>query len=50
MEVKDKNKEMKRVLGLFSLIAYGMAAIIGGGIFVITGVQAKANAGSVGNF
>jgi amino acid transporter len=44
LEVKS-GKEMKRVLGLFELWAYGISAIIGGGIFVVTGIQAKTNAG-----
>ncbi|WIA30684.1 hypothetical protein OEZ86_000756 [Tetradesmus obliquus] len=45
LEVKSKDKEMKRVLGLFHLSAFGVSAIIGGGIFVVTGIQAKSNAG-----
>jgi APA family basic amino acid/polyamine antiporter len=45
LEVKQKDKEMKRVLGLFELAAFGISAIIGGGIFVVTGLQAKKNAG-----
>jgi APA family basic amino acid/polyamine antiporter len=45
LEVKTKDKEMKRVLGLFQLSAFGISAIIGGGIFVVTGIQAKNNAG-----
>jgi amino acid transporter len=44
LEVKT-GKEMRRVLGLFELMAYGISAIIGGGIFVVTGLQAKTNAG-----
>lgn len=47
LEVKSKDKQMKRVLGLFELWAYGISAIIGGGIFVVTGIQAKTNAGCV---
>lgn len=47
LEVKQKDKEMKRVLGLFELAAFGISAIIGGGIFVVTGLQAKTNAGWV---
>lgn len=31
LEVKQKDKEMKRVLGLFQLTAFGISAIIGGG-------------------
>lgn len=45
LEVKDKGEGMKRVLGLFQLTAFGISAIIGGGIFVVTGIQAKYNAG-----
>jgi len=45
LEVKQKDSEMKRVLGLFELSAFGISAIIGGGIFVVTGLQAKNNAG-----
>jgi amino acid transporter len=45
LEVKSKDKQMKRSLGLFELWAYGISAIIGGGIFVTTGIQAKTNAG-----
>ena len=37
LEVKQKDSEMKRVLGLFELSAFGISAIIGGGIFVVTG-------------
>jgi amino acid transporter len=47
LEVKAKDNEMKRVLGLFHLSAFGISAIIGGGIFVVTGLQAKTNAGWV---
>ena len=43
--MKDKGEGMKRVLGLFQLTAFGISAIIGGGIFVVTGIQAKYNAG-----
>lgn len=45
LEVKSKDKEMRRVLNLFQLSAFGISAIVGGGIFVVTGVQAKFNAG-----
>ncbi|KAF6257134.1 amino acid permease-domain-containing protein [Scenedesmus sp. NREL 46B-D3] len=45
LEVKSKDKEMRRVLSLFQLSAFGISAIVGGGIFVVTGVQAKFNAG-----
>jgi len=45
LEVKSKDSAMGRVLGLFQLSAFGISAIIGGGIFVVTGLQAKNNAG-----
>jgi hypothetical protein len=45
LEVKTKDKEMRRVLSLFQLSAFGIPAIVGRGIFVVTGVQAKLNAG-----
>eukprot|EP00775_Hariotina_reticulata_P009041 gene9041-9212_t len=45
LEVQGKNNEMKRVLGLFQLASFGIAAIVGGGIFVVTGLQAKMVAG-----
>ena len=44
MDVKS-DKAMGRVLNLFQLSAFGVSAIIGGGIFVVTGLQAKYNAG-----
>jgi hypothetical protein len=37
--------QLKRCLGLFDLILFGVAAIIGAGIFVVTGLEAKINAG-----
>ena len=37
--------QLKRCLGLFDLILFGIAAIIGAGIFVVTGLEAKINAG-----
>ena len=36
---------MKRCLGLIDLTMYGIAAIIGAGIFILTGLQARENAG-----
>jgi APA family basic amino acid/polyamine antiporter len=45
LEVKQKDKEMQRVLGLGQLLTFGISAIVGGGIFVVTGLQAKNNAG-----
>jgi APA family basic amino acid/polyamine antiporter len=35
-----KKSELKRVLGKWSLTAIGIGAIIGGGIFVLTGTGA----------
>jgi amino acid transporter len=35
LEVKQKDDQMKRVLNLFQLSAFGISAIIGGGIFVV---------------
>ena len=40
-----KNSQLKRVLGKWSLTAIGVGAIIGGGIFVLTGTGAYYHAG-----
>ncbi len=40
-----KNNQMKKVLGKWSLTAIGIGAIIGGGIFVLTGTGAYYHAG-----
>ena len=40
-----KNSQLKRVLGKWELTALGIGAIIGGGIFVLTGVAANLHAG-----
>ncbi|MBO0930190.1 APC family permease [Fibrella aquatilis] len=40
-----KKSELKRVLGKWSLTAIGIGAIIGGGIFVLTGTAAHYHAG-----
>jgi APA family basic amino acid/polyamine antiporter len=43
-EADIKNSELKRVLGKWSLTAIGIGAIIGGGIFVLTGTGAHYHA------
>ncbi|KAJ2082592.1 hypothetical protein H4R24_001473 [Coemansia sp. RSA 988] len=42
---EGNNTQMRRVLGRLDLIAVGIGAIIGTGIFVLTGVAAAENAG-----
>ncbi len=44
-EADMKKSELKRVLGKWSLTAIGIGAIIGGGIFVLTGTAAHYHAG-----
>ncbi|MCU0340128.1 MAG: amino acid permease [Spirosomaceae bacterium] len=44
-EADMKNSQLKRVLGKWSLTAIGIGAIIGGGIFVLTGTAAHYHAG-----
>jgi basic amino acid/polyamine antiporter, APA family len=44
-EADMKKSELKRVLGKWSLTAIGIGAIIGGGIFVLTGTAAYYHAG-----
>jgi APA family basic amino acid/polyamine antiporter len=40
-----QKSELKRVLGKWSLTAIGIGAIIGGGVFVLTGTAAHFHAG-----
>jgi APA family basic amino acid/polyamine antiporter len=44
-EADDSEKGLKKTLGAWSLIALGIGAIIGAGLFSITGSAAAANAG-----
>ena len=44
-EADMKKSQLKRVLGKWSLTAIGIGAIIGGGIFVLTGTGAYNHAG-----
>ena len=44
-EAADSEKGLKKTLGVWSLIALGIGAIIGAGLFSITGGAAAANAG-----
>ena len=46
-ERAEDGGQLKRCLGLMDLILFGIAAIIGAGIFVVTGLEAKMNAGCV---
>ncbi|MEG0698219.1 MAG: amino acid permease, partial [Algoriella sp.] len=43
-EADIKKNDLKKVLGKWSLTAIGVGAIIGGGIFVLTGTGAYYNA------
>lgn len=45
VESHDSNKELKRTLSAFDLTLLGIGAIIGTGIFVLTGVAAATQAG-----
>jgi len=44
-EADVKNNQLKRVLGKWELTALGIGAVIGGGIFVLTGIAANQFAG-----
>ena len=44
-EADIKKSQLKRVLGKWSLTAIGIGAIIGGGIFTLTGIAAHDYAG-----
>lgn len=44
-EASDSEKGLKKTLGPWSLIALGIGAIIGAGLFSITGIAAATNAG-----
>src|SRR4051794_41644035 len=39
-ETKVEGRRLKRTLGPWSLIAFGIGAVIGGGIFTVTGTAA----------
>ncbi|MEM2103020.1 MAG: amino acid permease [Candidatus Bathyarchaeia archaeon] len=40
MQASDKSEPLKREIGLFSATAVGIGAVIGAGIFVVTGISA----------
>lgn len=42
---KEEPGELKRVLGWFDLLMFGVGTIIGAGVFVLTGVAARNDAG-----
>ena len=44
-QIIQSNSHLKQTLGAFDLITLGVGAIIGTGIFVLTGIQAATNAG-----
>ncbi|HUN03320.1 MAG TPA: amino acid permease, partial [Niabella sp.] len=44
-ETEDSEKSLKKTLGPWGLIALGIGAIIGAGLFSITGLAAANNAG-----
>ena len=43
--VQGEGGDMKKVLGAFELTMLGVGAIVGAGVFVLTGVAAKCKAG-----
>ena len=45
IQAEASNHNLKRTLGTFNLVSLGVGAIIGAGIFVLTGQVASANAG-----
>ena len=44
-QAQDSEKGLKRSLSAYNLVALGIGAIIGAGLFSITGVAAATNAG-----
>ena len=44
-QAEDSEKSLKRSLSAYNLVALGIGAIIGAGLFSITGVAAATNAG-----
>ena len=44
-QAQDSEKSLKRSLSAYNLVALGIGAIIGAGLFSITGVAAATNAG-----
>lgn len=44
-EADEHDKSLKRTLGAWSLVALGIGAIIGAGLFSLTGIAAASNAG-----
>src|SRR6187455_2381302 len=45
-QAQDSEKSLKRTLSAYNLVALGIGAIIGAGLFSITGVAAATNAGA----
>lgn len=44
-DADDDSPDLRRTLGVWSLVSIGIGAVIGGGIFVITGIAAAEHAG-----